>query len=191
MSNSISNFSISSIKKHLVQSGCFNGVDLLYYQHVLTSIKTDNLVIKTEIDAAKIERVFTVLDNMQNGKHTTFKPLVFKTQCCFVDVAFADIGRPTYTCPNCNAFVTAHNDLMPMGTLAHKKIRKLRVQLHTCLDSIWSDNKITRKSAYSLIASKLDEDDVNAHIGNVSSVPEAVNYFHAIQWVKSELSALN
>ncbi len=77
---------------------------------------------------------------------------------------------------------------MPMGTLAHKKIRKLRVQLHTCLDSIWSDNNVTRKGAYSLIASKLNEDNVNVHIGNVSSVPEAVNYFSAEALAKGSSS---
>ena len=188
MSKLFRDIDISAIKKHLIYSGCYNGVDLQYYEYVLNRAKEDKLIYSTDLELAKIERVFSVLSDMKNKNKTVFKPLIFKTQCCSVNVEFNNNVRPVYSCPECKSWVTAHNDFMPMGTLAHKKIRKLRSQLHSCFDNVCDKNTISRRNMYFLIANKLEKNPVDVHIGNVNCINDAVDYFHAIQWVKSELT---
>lgn len=188
MANCISNIDISDVKNHLIYSGVFNGVDLMFYESVLNEVKSGCLTTKSDMDLSKKKRVISVLSDMKHGRKTVFLPLVFKTHCCQVDVDFFEDTKFIYFCPKCESSVNAHQDYMPMGLLAHKKIRKLRYQLHICLDNLLSNNMISKAKSYSLLAEKLDKKQVDTHIGNVSCIYEAVDYYHAIQCIKSELT---
>jgi len=188
MSNFISDISISAIKSHLIKSNVFNGVDLLFYESVLNEFKSDKLTYKSNMDLAKKNRVFSILIDIKNKRNSVFSPLTFKTHCCSVDVEFFNDDRGFYFCPICGSKVTAHGDFMPMGILAHKRIRKLRVQLHRSLDSFIKEEKITRYKAYELLAKKLKKNVVDVHIGNVTSLSHVVDYYHSIQLLKSEFS---
>lgn len=64
-------------------------------------------------------------------------------------------GRPygksymCYLCPKCDAYVgCSQNSTRPLGTLANKALRKLRIQTHHTIDALWKSGKITRRRLY-------------------------------------------
>lgn len=175
------------IKKHLERCNNFIGVDLRFYSIIAKKILEGNVVEGSNIYDAKVSIVKQVLDDIEKGSITTFHPITFKTQCCNVEARYMEKPRQQYSCPNCHSSIGAHKDYMPMGELADKKIRKLRVQLHNILDGVWSGGLLTRNQAYERLSNKLNLEREHSHIGNVSSEIQAAQYYSAIQWLKGEL----
>ena len=58
-----------------------------------------------------------------------------------------------YYCKSCDAYVGCHNNSKtPMGTMANKKLRSLRNEVHRILDPIWQETDITRSQLYEMIS---------------------------------------
>lgn len=57
-----------------------------------------------------------------------------------------------YYCENCDAYVGCHkNTRKPLGVMANKKLRKLRIECHDLFDELWKSKKMTRKKAYGFL----------------------------------------
>lgn len=73
-----------------------------------------------------------------------------------------------YVCsayPDCDSYVKAHQDtLKPMGTLANKQLRRMRILAHRSFDQIWKNNILSRNAAYEWLCSVVELDRDQAHI---------------------------
>jgi len=57
-----------------------------------------------------------------------------------------------YYCKDCNAYVGCHNNTkQPLGTMANKELRDLRIKAHSLFDQIWKEGKMKRKEAYKFL----------------------------------------
>jgi hypothetical protein len=71
-----------------------------------------------------------------------------------------------WKCPTCDAHVGCHpGSTVPMGTLANKALRALRSKLHSRLDPLWRDGRMTRDAAYAWMATLLSLTQDECHIG--------------------------
>lgn len=73
-------------------------------------------------------------------------------------------------CFPCEAYIGIHQgspNHKPLGTLAKAPLRKLRTQAHTVFDPLWKGkkSKMSRSSAYKMLAKKLNINSSIAHIG--------------------------
>lgn len=60
-----------------------------------------------------------------------------------------------WLCPKCGAYTGCHqNTKQPLGTMANKELRELRVKCHELFDKIWKSGETTRKNAYKLLEEK-------------------------------------
>ena len=60
-----------------------------------------------------------------------------------------------YYCEPCNAYVGCHkNSRKPLGTLANKELRELRIRTHEIFDPLWKSGKMTRSEAYKMLEVK-------------------------------------
>ena len=60
-----------------------------------------------------------------------------------------------YWCKNCDAYVGCHNNTKnPLGTMANKELRKLRIECHNLFDKLWKGGEMTRKQAYKYLEEK-------------------------------------
>ena len=72
-----------------------------------------------------------------------------------------------YVCSNypiCDAYVSAGFDGKPMGTLANKRLRELRVKAHREFDQLWKSGLMTRKWAYKWLSVRLNLSTKQCHI---------------------------
>lgn len=80
----------------------------------------------------------------------------------------ADAQAMFYVCaryPVCDAYVTAHaGNLMPMGTLANRRLRQKRRAAHLAFNRLWQSNIMTRKEAYRWLQTQLGIASEDAHI---------------------------
>ena len=54
-----------------------------------------------------------------------------------------------YWCEGCNDYVGCHNNTTkPLGTMANKELRILRIKCHKLFDKLWNGGKMTRRQAY-------------------------------------------
>lgn len=54
-----------------------------------------------------------------------------------------------WLCKDCNAYVHCHNNTMiPMGELANKELRDLRIKSHKIIDSYWKNKYLDRGEVY-------------------------------------------
>lgn len=67
--------------------------------------------------------------------------------------------------PACDAYVSADSKGKPMGTLANKKLRELRVRAHKSFDRLWRSGYMTREYAYKWLAVRLRINENQCHIG--------------------------
>ena len=78
-----------------------------------------------------------------------------------------DYGK-VYLCinyPACDAFVGVHKGTdKPLGTLANSELRDLRKKAHKLFDSIWHEREMSRKDAYSWLASEMGLSKTKTHI---------------------------
>lgn len=58
-----------------------------------------------------------------------------------------------YYCQDCDARVGVHNNRAdkPLGTMANKELRHLRVKVHSIIDPLWKSGKMKRKQVYKLL----------------------------------------
>jgi len=57
-----------------------------------------------------------------------------------------------WICRPCDAYIVADEQDRPVGTLANKNTRALRMQAHNMFDRIWKKNHMTRQQAYQWLA---------------------------------------
>lgn len=70
-----------------------------------------------------------------------------------------------WLCEPCEAFVGCHpGTLRPLGTLATKTLRQLRLAAHNAFDPIWKSRKLKRKEAYQWLAKEMGIDVKRCHI---------------------------
>lgn len=57
-----------------------------------------------------------------------------------------------YYCPDCDAYVGCHNNTdKPLGTMANKALRTLRMKTHSLFDPLWKTGKMRRREAYNYL----------------------------------------
>lgn len=71
-----------------------------------------------------------------------------------------------YYCKECDAYVGCHPGTQnPLGTVANKRLRRLRKLCHGSFDKIWKNKYLSRSKAYIWLASELDILPSQCHIG--------------------------
>ena len=54
-----------------------------------------------------------------------------------------------YYCWECDAYVGCHqNTKLPLGTMANKELRTLRMECHALFDPLWKSGQMKRRDAY-------------------------------------------
>lgn len=87
-----------------------------------------------------------------------------------------------YLCTKCGAYVWCHkNSRKPLGTLANKELRGLRMQAHALFDPMWQSGKMTRKNAYTMLSDHFGHE---VHIGesNEEKCKEIIYFLKSYQW---------
>lgn len=68
-----------------------------------------------------------------------------------------------YLCKECDAYVGCHNNTnKPLGTMANKELRELRMKAHGSVDWLWKSGKMPRWKMYKLLEEKFGKP---IHIG--------------------------
>lgn len=72
-----------------------------------------------------------------------------------------------YKCEGCDAYVGVHTGTrIPLGRLANKELRELKMQCHALFDPVWKLNKnIRREQAYGRLANILNIPKKECHFG--------------------------
>lgn len=71
-----------------------------------------------------------------------------------------------YSCGDCGASVGCHaHTLSPLGVMASRKVRKLRVEAHKAFDPLWQGGLMSRTEAYEWLAALHGVDYADCHIG--------------------------
>ena len=71
-----------------------------------------------------------------------------------------------YYCKECDAYVGVHKGTTrPLGRLANRELRKLKVDAHNCFDRLWKEKYFTRQEAYIFLQKKLKIEKQFCHIG--------------------------
>ena len=80
----------------------------------------------------------------------------------------ADPDLYLYVCsgyPECDSYVRVHKGTqVPMGTLANKELRRMRILAHQSFDRIWKNNILSRNAAYKWLCTVTGLDRDQAHI---------------------------
>ena len=72
-----------------------------------------------------------------------------------------------YACPMCKASVGTHRDgKTPLGRLADKELKSLKVQAHALPGPLWKTGVRSRNQAYKWLAKKLGIPVKNCHFGH-------------------------
>jgi hypothetical protein len=70
-----------------------------------------------------------------------------------------------YYCKPCDAYVGCHlNSERPLGIMANKELRALRIKCHYVFDKLWKSKYLKRWEAYKYLSELMKMGD--AHIGN-------------------------
>jgi len=70
-----------------------------------------------------------------------------------------------YFCKPCDTYVGVHNNtLVPLGTMANKELRQVRIKTHALLDEIWKSGRMSRGHVYGKLGT---------HFGKTIHVGEA------------------
>lgn len=92
-----------------------------------------------------------------------------------------------YVCKPCDARVGCHpKTKKPLGTLAKKHLRDLRMQAHDAFDVIWRGTKVKRGHAYHLLATLFKQSSV--HISHMTEdeaklVPRFANLIQEVLYL--------
>lgn len=75
-------------------------------------------------------------------------------------------GRFFYLCRPCDAYCGTHQaDQKPLGTLANKTLRAMRMRCHDKFDKLWKTGEMSRHEAYKWMQDVLNIPAEDAHIG--------------------------
>jgi len=75
-------------------------------------------------------------------------------------------GQFFYLCAPCDAYVGTHrSNQEPLGTLANKELRQLRMRCHDLFDRLWRSGQMSRHDAYDWLRDKMNLSKDDAHIG--------------------------
>lgn len=111
-----------------------------------------------------------------NNRHK-IQPYPIPTECpyCGEEVVFTSnkeiYGREygngkCYKCTKCDAYVGVHDGTeIPLGRLADKELRTLKMECHAVFDPLWQNGKQKRKEAYRELAEKLGIAEAECHFG--------------------------
>lgn len=81
---------------------------------------------------------------------------------------------PFWRCPNCGNWVGTHyktkTPLKPLGVIANKQMKFLRIAIHNRLDEIWENGTMSRSQCYRWLSKRLGYE---YHTGNLKSIAEA------------------
>ena len=90
-----------------------------------------------------------------------------------------------WSCQPCNAYVGCHkkgawfwqsgvkktsDGTIPLGRLANANLRRAKSAAHAAFDPIWRCGQMSRKNAYALLATKLNIDKDDCHIGMMDEI---------------------
>jgi len=83
-----------------------------------------------------------------------------------------------YMCEKCKNFVGCHRNKyqnktkqpIPLGVIPTKEIKIVRRQIHSLIDPLWKNGRISRSKLYAVLSKKLG---YNYHTANIRSVEEA------------------
>lgn len=78
-----------------------------------------------------------------------------------------DYGTNIYVCYHCDAYVGTHGKgKTPLGTLANKRLRSLRMTAHSIFDPLWKGKyrKMGRGKAYKVMQDLMNLPPEKAHI---------------------------
>ena len=67
--------------------------------------------------------------------------------------------------PSCDSYVGTHDDGLPLGRLADKKLRSWKKNAHDSFDKIWKEKLVERSALYEELADFLNIPDEYCHIG--------------------------
>lgn len=68
--------------------------------------------------------------------------------------------------PKCNSYVGCHKGTeIPLGRLANARLRTLKAEAHKQFDPLWKSGLMSRKEAYSWLATMLNIPIYECHIG--------------------------
>lgn len=72
-----------------------------------------------------------------------------------------------YICDDCKAYVGVHDtkNKLPLGRLANKELRDLKMKCHNLFDPLWKNTKFKRKDCYGYLANKLGLHLRETHFG--------------------------
>ena len=69
-----------------------------------------------------------------------------------------------YWCKDCDAYVGTHNNTdRPLGIMANKELRQLRMKCHAKFDGLWKSGYLKRRQAYKYLSELMEKGE--AHIG--------------------------
>jgi len=72
--------------------------------------------------------------------------------------------------PRCDAYVGCHPGTQrPLGTLANKALRTLRINAHNLFDQLWKKGKLDRKQCYLLLQDATNLPPRDAHISRLNN----------------------
>ena len=81
---------------------------------------------------------------------------------------------PFWECPNCLNTVGTHykssDPLKPLGVIATKEMKAIRMDIHHLIDPIWKNQIMTRTQVYKFISARLGHE---YHTGELRTVGEA------------------
>lgn len=71
-----------------------------------------------------------------------------------------------YLCRPCRAWVGCHpNTLKPLGRLADKELRMMKMRAHESFDKLWKEGYMSRKDAYKWLSEEMGLPAEQTHIG--------------------------
>lgn len=72
-----------------------------------------------------------------------------------------------YLCDDCKAYVGVHDtkNKLPLGRLANKELRELKMKCHSLFDPLWKNTKFKRTDCYGYLANKLGLHLRETHFG--------------------------
>lgn len=105
-----------------------------------------------------------------------FYPIPVKCDYCHAPVIFtsnSDIygkefgSGKCYKCTQCDSYVGVHDGTqIPLGPLANKELRDLKIKCHVLFDPVWQNSKIINKEqAYGKLANLLKIPANECHFG--------------------------
>lgn len=86
-----------------------------------------------------------------------------------------------WMCPDCSNFVGTNNrgeGRKPLGVIANKEMKKIRMQIHAMLDPIWQSNRAKRADLYKKISEKLGYE---YHTAELKSFCEAKKVYEIVK----------